>query len=200
MTQTLAVQALAVAEELLADLELSRMPLANCFMKGCRLARLLGDSEMLQIFQWELEGYPTSPKGIPPNSWKGCERANRVFEHEDASTKEITRRAYTDSVERLEASLELQKTRLAAAHDQPVSISSANPNQYVHGPIGNFNERNSVTNSATTTAERLAARRAFLYAYVLERNLELRVSAPAESLFSDRRAAVDRVFRGGGAG
>lgn len=53
-------EAKALAEDILADLELNRIPLANIAMKCARLARLTGNELALRWLQAEIGGY-TSP-------------------------------------------------------------------------------------------------------------------------------------------
>jgi len=99
MPQSAPQEALELSKELLADLELNRLPLSNCFMKASRLARLLGDSDALRTFQYELEGYPSSPDGIPKEIWDLAEKANRVYKEKDAKTEAIKERCYINSIE-----------------------------------------------------------------------------------------------------
>ena len=194
MPQSASQEALALSNDLLADLELSRLPLSNCFMKASRLARLLGDFDTLRTFQYELEGYPRSPDGISSDIWSLAENANRVYKEKDSKTETITERCYTNSIERLESTKATAETRLALTELKPVSISSANPNQHVRAPMANIHERNSAQATILKASSRLAARRAFLYAYVLRRHTELRVSSPAEDIFGSYSQTVDNLL------
>ena len=65
--------------------------------------------------------------------------------------------AFTESIEELEQHIESSKIRLQAARDPDVSISSANPNQYVSGPIGNVIERNGLQTGIVAASKRLAS-------------------------------------------
>ena len=52
-------ETLALAAELLADMELSRLRGQALLMKANRLARLLGSAGLERFVWWELHGYPT---------------------------------------------------------------------------------------------------------------------------------------------
>lgn len=53
-------EALKLAGELLADIELSRLGIEQCLLKGNRLARLVVDDEILTWIGYELRGYDNS--------------------------------------------------------------------------------------------------------------------------------------------
>ena len=194
MSQSASQEALELSSEILADLELSRLPLSNCFMKASRLARLLGDSDTLQTFQYELEGYPSTPDGIPTDIWALAEKANRVYIEKDAKTETLKERCYTNSVESLESGKATAQTRLELTELKPTSISSANPQQYVRAPMVNMPERNAAQKMILKNSSRLAGRRTFLYGYVLKRHNELRVSSPAEDIFGSYSQTVDDLL------
>ena len=52
-----ATEAFDLSSELLADLELERLPLASCVMKAARLARFIGDDEYPDAQDHYLEGF-----------------------------------------------------------------------------------------------------------------------------------------------
>jgi len=82
-------EALALSEEILKDLELSRVPLWNAALKAGRLARLLNHEKAQQIFQFEASGYPSTQwgdsrdMGIAKNGWANIspnkKNGNRKF-------------------------------------------------------------------------------------------------------------------------
>lgn len=65
-------QALSLAEELLADIELRRLKAGDVVHKASRLARLVGHDELQTFLRYEREGYPSSAYNDP---W--VERAGR---------------------------------------------------------------------------------------------------------------------------
>jgi hypothetical protein len=57
-------EAVALAEELLADIEFSRLGAVNLLRKSNRLARLIDDDESLTWIGWELVGYPSDGSAV----------------------------------------------------------------------------------------------------------------------------------------
>jgi len=57
MAEDLSAHKLALARELLDDIELSRLTPETLLLKGTRLARLTGDTEVQQWLAMELGGY-----------------------------------------------------------------------------------------------------------------------------------------------
>jgi hypothetical protein len=100
-----AKEALELSAEIVADIELARVPLANAALKASRLARLLNDFDSHQVFQYEVSGYPSEPGGILPDVWQIALLAGRVSTTRDSDTKEETDKAYLESIERLESTV-----------------------------------------------------------------------------------------------
>jgi hypothetical protein len=67
-----------LAEEILADVELSRVKLHVAMLKCSRLARLLGDHENQQRFNYEASGYPSTPDGVPTEAFEMARKVGRV--------------------------------------------------------------------------------------------------------------------------
>ena len=185
-------EALSLSAEIISDIELSRVPLANAALKAGRFARLLNDLDAQQIFQYEVSGYPSTPDGLPPDVWRLAGLAGRVSATRDQKTNVDADKAYMESIERLESTVESSKIALQAAQDRDVSISSANPYQTVFTPSGNSQERLNLRTAISLATERLASRRALIYGYVIRRHYELKFSGVAQDVFSSVRDAVDR--------
>ena len=64
-------EALILAEETLADIELSRLSLSNIALKASRLARLVNEFDLEKIFEYEASGYPMGDNGITGSVVKG---------------------------------------------------------------------------------------------------------------------------------
>lgn len=191
-----ASEAFDLSNELLADLELGQLPLSSCIMKAARLARLVGDDSNFLIFRYELSGYPTTPQGVPADVWHLCKLADRVKAEKKTDDKgndtgEIIERANTRSITTIEEDAATLKMRLSFFQPQPVNIASANPNQYVHAPIRNIGAEAKVAVNYRDEMSVLAARRAFVYGFVLTKHFELRVSSAAEDIFEGYRKRVD---------
>ena len=183
--------AFSLSEELLTDIELSRLPLANIALKGSRLARLLNDFDYQKILQYETSGYPTTPGGFAPDVWSLLEKAGRHFQKEDVKSKHVGTYSYKDSIEQLESIVRTTALAFEAARDPNVSLSSSNPSQYLHVPPGNQGERLRLQNILSNSTSRLASRRAFIYEYVLGKHYELKFSGIASDVFASVREKVD---------
>jgi len=190
-TQKALQEALALSADLLDDIELNRVVPTVAALKASRLARLLNDFDHQQIFRYEAGGYPSTPDGIPPDVWRLAKLAGRTREDRDEKSGEIKTFAHTQSIAQLEQVIEAAKLALSAAADRDVSVSSANPNQFVHPPSGNTIERRVRLDEIATFTERLASRRTYIYDYALRRHYELKFSGIAEDVFSHIRNAVD---------
>lgn len=84
-------EALRVADELLADIELQRLKASEIVLKASRLARLAGHDGLIEFTSYERSGYPTDGSAT---YWIG--RAGRWAEDE---------KFYTASIAKIEASL-----------------------------------------------------------------------------------------------
>lgn len=72
-------EANSLAEEVLRNVELSELPLANIALKASRLARLLNEYEYQKIMEYEASGYPSTPDGVAPEVWQLAITAGRVY-------------------------------------------------------------------------------------------------------------------------
>lgn len=184
-------EALHLSEEILADLELIRIPLSSVALKASRLARLLNDYDYEQIMSYEAGGYPLEQGFFTPETWRLAVIAGRKWTQKDEKTGKEEEFAYGDAISRLEDELEIAKRSFDAAKDPDISITSANPNQYVFPSQGNYNERQGLRNQATNASRRLAARRSFIHRYVYKIHYQLKFSSFASEVFSRIRERVD---------
>ena len=134
-------EALTLSEDVLRNIELSELPLANIALKASRLARLLNEYNFQKIMEYEASGYPTTPDGVHPNIFSLAVIAGRGFKEKDSKTGEVRDLIYRSSIEELEHETRIAQTALDAARDRDVAISSSNPYQHVVAPVGNFLER-----------------------------------------------------------
>ncbi len=184
-------EALALSSDILRNIELGELPLANIALKASRLARLLNDFEFQRIMEYEASGYPNTLSGIPPEIWQLGVIAGRKFQQVDPKTKEAKEYMYTESISQLEESLRTAQVALAAARDPDISVASANPNQFVSGGIVNRGERNSIRQSISDVSQRLANQRTLIYQYTLRRHYELKFSGIADDIFTRIRERAD---------
>ncbi|MGY4524518.1 AbiTii domain-containing protein [Pseudomonas sp. UBA4617] len=181
--------ALPLSEEILTDIELGRVSLTSIALKASRLARLLGDFEKQQIMLYEASGYPSSPNGIPSEVWSLAKIAGRVYQKKIED--EIKEFARTESLDQIALEIEAAREGVKAAADPDLSISSANPNQYVFNPTGNAKERKGYIDVITIKSKLLAERRAYVHNYVSGVFYELKFSAVPEDVFQRTRIRVD---------
>lgn len=179
--------ALNLAEELLADFELSRLSRTAWIAKAGRLARLLDDSDAISWLRYETVGYPHD--GLDAAAAAAAKRSHRDSDTTDDGTK-----YWTGSIARLEASIEASQLQLRAATDADVAITSANPSQYVMGPTSNQRERGALRNYIGDTASIIAAVCGSVFDYVSDRYYELRFGAAAETAFETVRVQVDATI------
>jgi hypothetical protein len=187
-------QALLLAGEILRNIELSETTLSACLLKASRLARLLNDRDHQLAFEYEASGYPSTPNGIPAEVWRIAQLAGRISQVKTQNkdkTETVSERASPLAVEVLEGRISIAKAAISATRDANISITSANPSQFVHNPSGNTAERKSLRMSLSNDVEMLASRRGFLHRYVSRRYDELRFSGIADDIFSRIRSAVD---------
>lgn len=183
-------EALELSEALLRAIELSQVPLTNAALMAARLARLLNDFVHQTVFEYEAGGYPTTPTGVTPDVFAIARVAGRVYQATDKNGV-INEYATLESIEQLETQVESAKLGLDAARDAGISVSSANPNQFV-STVGNTFERQRMHTELKEAVKKLGSRRSFLYGYVVQRNIQLKFSAIAGDAFSRIRQRVDQ--------
>jgi hypothetical protein len=177
-------EALSLADELLADIELARLAPGEIARKSFRLARLLDDAEAMTWLRFEVGGYPNT--GLTPDAWAAATRSNRLFINDKGEE-----RAHTSMLGQLQTNLDGALAQIAAAADRPVSLSSANPYQRLEAPTGNTMERSAMRNHAAEQKAVLDKVLGSIHEYVTARHFELRFGAAAESAFEVVRNEVD---------
>lgn len=76
-------EALGLSSEILADVELNKVPLSSIALKASRLARIFNDLDAQLIFSYESAGYPVSDGYVAPGPWQAGLAAGRGSEHKD---------------------------------------------------------------------------------------------------------------------
>jgi hypothetical protein len=178
--------AMDLSEELLDDIELSRLAAPDLVRKASRLARLLDDADALAWLSFEIRGYPEGPS-LPADAWSAAERSGRTY-YDD---KEEGYRCSVATLSQLQASIEAMTVQLAAAGDAPVSITSANPHQHVFTPSGNRRERSVLTGEIASARAKIGKIVGAVHLYVSEQHAALRFGTAVESAFERVRMAVD---------
>lgn len=188
-------EAFSLSEDILRQLELSEISLTNIALKSCRLARLLNDFDVLKIMEYEAGGYPIDPEGISQEVWRLLLLAGRVLKVMNKKTGQYQDLAYTESISKLEEIIRVSDSALRAAVDPSVSVSSANPNQYVISPrISNMVERSVRIATLSDASEKLASRKSYIYLYVQNKHYEMKYSGLSQDIFSRIRSRVDSMI------
>jgi hypothetical protein len=182
--------ALTLSEIIMTEIEMTSATLTSIALKASRLSRLMGDFEMQKIMLFEAGGYPKTIKGLEKDTWALAIKAKRVYQNEEEGV--IKEYASIDSIEQVESQLESYKDSLASAQDASVSISSANPHQFVSPPRGNNTERQSLRSMISDKSKFIAGRRMFIYDYVSTVYHELKFSNISNDIFTRIRHKVDK--------
>jgi hypothetical protein len=184
-------EALQLADELLTDFELIRLRPTHLVLKASRLARLLDDAEALDWLSIEISGYEphTAKGGLPPKPWKAVVRSRRTYVDDEGTT-----RADTVSVSQLESMVDSARLRMGAAADAPVSISSANPQQFVTSGPGNALERRGLQDMIVKSQPLLDKILGAVHDYVAEKEVELRFGNAIETSFVRIRDRADNAI------
>jgi hypothetical protein len=162
-------EAVVLSELLLEQLEMNTAPLSFITMKASRLARLVGQFDMQQIFVYETSGYPRENKQLTVEAWRLAKKAGRTYTiMEEDVPREYAR---VDIIEQLEINA-------ADAKSLPRSASIVQQMK---------NEK-----AVKEAIEALAKRRAYVYDFVSSVYFELKFSAVASDVFERTRSQVDR--------
>lgn len=180
--------AIALCEDLLSDIEFSRVLPPAAIRKASRLARLLDDRDALRWLELELQGFsdPESGKMIVGSRVHAARTLRAHFSADHQGT-----RYWTESIGAMQATVDAARSQLAAAADGAVSISSSNPHQVVAAPVGNGRERATLLKIISDKSKVLESVLSAVHQYVNEKEVELRFGAAAESAFGQVRAMVD---------
>lgn len=186
-------EALTLSEEILTAIELETASLSSCMLKASRLARLLNDFEYQQIFMYENNGYPSTPKGVNQTIWKLCVKAKRnyIIEYEEEGKTIKKNRANLCSVDSVEAEIKILQENLKVSTDPNISINSANPKQSIPIPKGNQSERASIRFKVVERSKFIVKRKSFLHEYVSNKYYELKYAKISTDIFSRTRLIVD---------
>lgn len=187
-------EAKSLSAEILRNLELSEASLTNVALKASRLARLLNDFAMQQVFSFEASGYPTGDEYVAPDVWELGVLAGRVGGQRDPKTGKVEPRMELRSIPQIESEVALAAPALEAAVDPDVSLASANPNQFLTEGLGNTFERQSIRNQQSVNSARLAKSRGLIYEYVSQKYYELEFSGIADDVFSRIRERADAMI------
>ena len=96
------MEAEALSAEILKDIEMSQARLSVVVLKALRLARILNDFDVQQVFEWESGGYPRGASGVSPEVWSAGTKANRIIFGTDSTPDVPETYMYMESIEQME--------------------------------------------------------------------------------------------------
>lgn len=101
---------------------------------------------------------------------------------------------WSQYAEQNQFAIETYRDSLEAAKDPSISLSSANPNQYVSGGWGNTMERSGIRKDAQSRITVISSYRAKTYNFVLGIYTKWRFGGIAESIFEKKRKKAEPVL------
>ncbi|MCL3863035.1 hypothetical protein [Actinotalea sp. K2] len=171
-------EALAHADELLADIELSRTSTAKHVLKAMRVARLLNDAGAQRWLGYELDGVPSGPDG---QAWM---TTTKRWADKDAGE------GYWGSSASLEAARDNARS-IIKAHSGSVSLSG----DYVTIAMRERSGTIARTASTANALDRvLSSVESHVYRFAADVHAELTYSQVQANLFEASREAVDATL------
>ncbi len=168
-------EALELSETIRKDIEMGEIPLSGIALRTKRLADILKDTVYQKIFDYEVNGYPTTPDGINQDVWECAVIANRIYQKKDDKTSEVKNYAHIKSIEELEAILQVYRPA----------------NTWISHGIG-FSNPIYTSSELDEMQKLLSNRKRFIYDYISQKYYELKFSYLAEDAFSRIRESVDK--------
>ncbi|MGW3124538.1 AbiTii domain-containing protein [Streptomyces sp. NPDC001107] len=169
--------ALELADELLADIELSRLPLDALLLKGARLARLTYDDEFAEWVSFELNGYPAS--AFNGKYWLLTGRRSNKNEADYVGAARLS--VYVSTLEE-----ELKNMKLPSGSGDYGVIAVRETRTHIAG----------VRNTVLEHQAILSAVKGVLHSFVSKHFYLLRFSTHQGELFDVAKSNIDRVLAG----
>ncbi len=170
--------ALELTEELLADIELSRIPVGAIALKASRLARIVEDTEAQEWVALEIGGYNNTSTAAFDRSMEASGRWSRT------DPKGLTQPVAELDANIAAAEAQLQASTLPSLSGDGMYVTARDTRDAQSGL------RQLVGTLAGVRARVLAR----LYELAARHNYELRFSAHQAALFDDARLRVDRLL------
>jgi len=184
---------LALAQEILKNIELQEFPLSNIALRCARLARINNNQSAMDWFKYELSGYPKDENGfVPSEAFAIAKSANRTYiqTDKDGKSQEFM---FTETIAELEVEVDTAKEQMKMAIDPAVSLSSSNQYQHVV-PISNARERKELRIMITKNTKQINQLKIAYYNHVLGVYYESRLINIIEDIFKRRKIVVDKAL------
>ena len=196
-SKSLEAHKLGLARELLDDIELSRLGPEQLLLKASRLARLLDEASTREWIELELRGYPNT---------ESARRYMTMFNRWTDAKAQLGYWKPLASLGAWAAAMQAEISQLRVP-DVNVSMSSANPHEWVTGMAGsNVSKAAEPVNSTLNRIqERTTAVAQFreiqsrvmaqVHSFAVDAYHRLAFKRVAESIFRDHQSAVDELLR-----
>ncbi len=195
---TLTEHRLYLSRDLLDDIELSRLAIDSVLLKASRLARLMGSAEVQGWVSLELRGYYAP---FSPVAHKYAGLTGRLRD----STKMM---GHWQPLAAISGTVRTRELQIAALKLPDVNFapSSANPNEYVAGFLGQhvqaatapvtqaMNQMASITNELAVLREITSKVTALLHDFISNAYYELAFRGLAESIFEGHKRRIDAML------
>lgn len=171
-------EALRIADELLADIELQRLKASEIVLKASRVARLVGQEELTEFLGFERNGYPTDG-----SARKWIEKTGRWSDKED-------KKFFTASIAKIEAYLVASQEAIEALRGggnysgDYIVLASNNHDSRIAGRAAEVARWSGICGQVVATT----------YDLVMEIYHELLFSELQASLFADTQTKVDGLL------
>ncbi len=178
-------EALALSDQILADIELARIAPLDVARKTARLARLLDDGDAIEWLGYETAGYP--PGSLNPTAALAAVRSGRVVD------------PAAEPVMYWSAPLGTLELEVQTAVAQLEALSAGSPASGEWAPtveLSRSSERTSLRSKAASSKSILDKVVGALHGYVLSRYQELRFGSAVETAFEVVRGEVDETIAG----
>jgi len=193
MSKATVDEATSLSEEILADIEYSRIPLEETLLMCSRLARLLNDQDAMEWLGQEIGGFDRDSKTgyLTASAWKAALRSGRQNAPEQPS-KDGVQKPVTVSpgtVAWLESQVSTLGEQLKVAFDP--SFSSSSQSAINPTPPSNEQERFRLSNTIAADRDLLQRIRNSVHSYVVSCNYSLKFGAITQDVFIRTRQRVD---------
>ena len=197
MAESMSKHCLELSRELLDDIELSRLPPEQLLLKAARLARVSEDIEAREWLSCELVGYGNSEKGR-----KYMDKMGRWTNKDLGYGYWMPFAALNGTI----AAMQIQTQQLQVPNVQ-LSVSSANPHEYVTGMAGSnlggisgpanavLTRLSGLTSSITELTGIRSRVLAHIHAFASKTFYSLAFSGAAESIFQLYQTSIDGLLR-----
>lgn len=197
MVESISKHRLELARDLLDDIELSRLPPEQLLLKASRLARISEDIEAREWLNFELVGYANSEKGR-----KYMDKMWRWTNKDLGYGHWMPFAALNGTI----AAMQIQAQQLQVPNVQ-LSVSSANPHEFVTGMAGSnlggisgpanavLTRLNGLTSSITELTGIRSRVLAHIHSFASRTFYSLAFSGAAESIFQLYQTSIDDLLR-----